>query len=269
MAVNGLPSGLKGQTEKGEAMGNPVVHFEIDGTDWKSLASFYQELFDWHVQEIPDGNYAIIDTHAGKGINGGIGLSQSGESFGTFYVQDPDVQALLDKAESLGGKTVVPMVVMTEPFPLTFAQFADPQGNRIGLVKAEEGQEGGPSPGDGVSVSWFEILGPDPKALVNFYSKLFGWTEGKAASGDASEGQGAYEYHMVEGSGIGGGIGSSPDGQPHVTVYAEVEDVQKYLERAETMGGKTALPATTMGQTTFAQFVDPQGIVFGLFKAEM
>jgi uncharacterized protein len=250
-------------------MGNPVVHFELNGTDWKSLAGFYKELFAWHVQEIPEGNYAVIDTHASSGINGGIGVSQSGEPFGTFYVQGPDVQALLDKAESLGATTVVPMIEMTEPFPLTFAQFADPQGNRIGLVKAEEGQEGGPSKGDGVSVSWFEIIGPDPKALLEFYGKLFGWTEQKSDSAGTNEIPGGVEYHQVEGAGIGGGIGSSPDGQGHVTVYAEVDDIQKSLEVAETLGAKTVVPVTTIAQTTFAQFADPQGIVFGLFQAHM
>ena len=248
-------------------MGNPVVHFEINGTDLQSLAGFYRELFDWHIEEIP-GTYATIDTHAGSGVNGGIGVSQSGEPFGTFYVQGPDIKALMDKAESLGGKTAVPVVVMMEPFPLTFGQFTDPQGNRIGLVQPEEGQEGAPSKGDGIPVSWFEIIGPDPKALVRFYGELFGWTETKAPSQATDQVEGSFEYYMVEGSGIGGGIGSSPDGRGHVTVYAEVDDVQKYLERAETQGGKTVVPATTMGQTTFAQFADPQGIVFGLFKSQ-
>jgi len=72
----------------------------------------------------------------------------------------------------------------------------------------------------------------------------------------------------MEGAGIGGGIGSSPDGKGHVTVYAEVDDIQKYLERAETLGAKTVVPVTTVAQTTFAQFADPQGIVFGLFLAQ-
>jgi uncharacterized protein len=250
-------------------MSNPVVHFEMNGSDWQSLAGFYKELFDWHVQEMPEAKYAVVDTHAGSGINGGIGESQSGELLGTFYVQGPDVQALLDKAESLGAKTTVPVVVMTDPFPLTYAQFADPQGNRIGLVKEEEGQEGGPSEGDGIAVSWFEIIGPNPKELVEFYTMLFGWTEQKTDTAGAGDTPGEFEYHQMEGAGIGGGIGSSPDGQGHVTVYAAVDDPQKYLERAETLGGKIVVPVTTVANTTFAQFADPQGVVFGLFKAEM
>lgn len=253
-------------------MGNPVVHFELNGTDWQSLAGFYKELFGWHVQEIPEGSYAVIDTHAGSGINGGIGLSQTGEAFATFYVEGPDVQALLDKAESFGGKTAVPVVEMTEPFPLTFAHFTDPQGNRIGIVKSDDSQQGGVSPGDGVGVIWFDVIGPDPKALLDFYGQLFGWKEKPIDPRQAGDLPVGYEYHQIEtgaGKGIDGGIGSSPDGKGHVTVYAQVDDVQKYADVAESLGAKIVVPVTTMAQTTFAQFADPQGIVFGLFKPEM
>jgi predicted enzyme related to lactoylglutathione lyase len=41
----------------------------------------------------------------------------------------------LRKAERLGGKTVMPPTEI--PNMVTFAMFADPDGNVIGLVKAE------------------------------------------------------------------------------------------------------------------------------------
>lgn len=139
-------------------------------------------------------------------------------------------------------------------------------------MKGGDGQEGGqPSQGDRASISWFEILGPDPKALVQFYTQLFGWTEKKRDSAGSGDIPGGFEYHEMEtgtARGIPGGIGSSPDGRGHVTVYASVDDIQKYLEQAETLGAKTVVPVTTMAQTTFAQFADPQGLVFGLFKNE-
>ena len=53
----------------------------------------------------------------------------------TFYVQVEDPQAALDKAESLGGKTVLP--VMTIPDTVTLALFADPEGHVVGLVARE------------------------------------------------------------------------------------------------------------------------------------
>jgi predicted enzyme related to lactoylglutathione lyase len=45
----------------------------------------------------------------------------------------PDVKAALKKAESLGGKTVVPETEI--PNMVTFGLFADPEGNMVGVVK--------------------------------------------------------------------------------------------------------------------------------------
>jgi predicted enzyme related to lactoylglutathione lyase len=47
-------------------------------------------------------------------------------------VQVDDLQAALDKAESLGGKTV--MAPDQVPGGPALAMFADPEGNVIGLV---------------------------------------------------------------------------------------------------------------------------------------
>jgi predicted enzyme related to lactoylglutathione lyase len=44
-----------------------------------------------------------------------------------------DLAACLKKAESMGGKTVVPPTEI--PDMVTFAQFQDPEGNIVGLVK--------------------------------------------------------------------------------------------------------------------------------------
>ena len=244
-------------------MGNPVVHFEINGTDGEALQRFYADLFGWHVQAMPEANYWTFDTHAGRGINGAVGVSQEGQPFLTFYVEGPDPQALLDRAESLGAKTLVPV---TEMSMVTFAILQDPQGNAIGLVKGPEGEEGGVSEGDGVAVSWFEVLGPDPKALRDFYLELFDW---RLLHPDAPTGE--WEYYEVDPGerGSKGAIGGTQDGRPHVSVYAEVDDVQKYLERAESMGGKTLMPPTDVQEhITVAQFADPQGIGFGLYRQE-
>ena len=54
----------------------------------------------------------------------------------TFYVEVADPTTALDKATSLGGKTLLePMQVPGGPL---IAMFADPEGNQIGLVKAED-----------------------------------------------------------------------------------------------------------------------------------
>ena len=67
---------------------------------------------------------------------GGIGGGISGDgaySGVTVYVQVDDLQKFLDKAESLGGKTVMPP--MEVPGVVTLAMFSDPEGNVIGMIQ--------------------------------------------------------------------------------------------------------------------------------------
>ena len=50
--------------------------------------------------------------------------------------------------------------------------------------------------------------------------------------------------------------------------YVEVDDPQKYLEQAESLGGKVVAPVTEIpDQVTFALFADPEGHVIGIVKA--
>lgn len=111
-------------------MGSPVMHWEIGGKNGENLQGFYADLFDWKVDANNPLNYGMVETGSG-GINGGI--SQGHASYVTVYVQVADVQAALDKAERLGGKTVMPVMEVTEG--TTIAQFTDPAGNLIGLIK--------------------------------------------------------------------------------------------------------------------------------------
>jgi hypothetical protein len=79
--------------------------------------------------------YGMV-TQPDKGIGGGVGQAQNGNGHVTFYVEVGDPQAVLDKIESLGGKTVVPV---TEMEMVTFALFADPEGHVVGIAKGTEG----------------------------------------------------------------------------------------------------------------------------------
>jgi uncharacterized protein len=111
-------------------MGNAVVHFEIGGPDDAPLIAFYGQLFGWQLQSFEGGGYTMIDTNGGGGINGGIGKSQTGEPWSTFYVEAGDLQAVLDKAESLGAKTVMPVTDFGGA--VTIAMFNDPDGRAAG-----------------------------------------------------------------------------------------------------------------------------------------
>jgi uncharacterized protein len=114
-------------------MANPVVHFEVLGKDREALKSFYTSLFGWTTQDHPEMRYSIVDKEEG-GIGGGIGEPQDGDpTHVTFYVAVEDLQATLDKAVSLGGKVLMP--IMELPM-VTLAMFSDPEGHAIGIIKA-------------------------------------------------------------------------------------------------------------------------------------
>jgi predicted enzyme related to lactoylglutathione lyase len=58
------------------------------------------------------------------------------------------------------------------------------------------------------------------------------------------------------------------DGGPRITFYVQVDDLQKYLDRAEELGGKTVMPPSEIPGTgvMLAMFTDPSGNVIGLSK---
>lgn len=114
-------------------MPNPIVHWEILGEHGRQLQDFYAQLFDWQINADNEYDYGLVDTRTEQGINGGIGPSQDGSSRVTVYVQVGDLQATLDRAAQLGGKTLMPP--MEIPGGGTIALFSDPDGNVVGLLK--------------------------------------------------------------------------------------------------------------------------------------
>ena len=113
-------------------MGHPVIWFEVMGKDGAALSKFYAELFGWNVDPAPNDYFMM--TAGGERPDGGVGTDPSGgDGHVTWYVETDDLQASLDKAESLGGRTVMPP---TEPMQGTsIALFSDPEGHVVGLVK--------------------------------------------------------------------------------------------------------------------------------------
>jgi uncharacterized protein len=123
---------------KGAGMGSPVVHFEVVGRDGGRLQSYYGELFGWKMDANNPMNYALVeaeDSSTGKSIPGGVGQGPEGyEGHVTFYVEVPDVEAALRKAEELGGTRVMGPETIMEG--LTLGQFRDVEGNLVGLTQS-------------------------------------------------------------------------------------------------------------------------------------
>ena len=115
-------------------MANPVSWFEIHGKDGAKLSGFYSQLFGWKVDSNNPMNYGMVDTGAGDGAVGG-GITGGDESpWVTVYVSVPDLEASVAEAAKLGGSVVMPPEQV--PDGPMIALIADPEGNRIGLMKA-------------------------------------------------------------------------------------------------------------------------------------
>jgi predicted enzyme related to lactoylglutathione lyase len=120
-------------------MADQVVHFEIIGSEPAGLRKYYGELFGWDFQTSDaattavsePGNYGFVGADI-AGLNGGIGGGDGYPAKVLFYIGVPDVEAALQKAESLGGARV--MGPEGTPGTLVVGQFTDPGGNLIGVA---------------------------------------------------------------------------------------------------------------------------------------
>jgi len=124
-------------------MARPVVHFEVIGKDPDRLRQYYGDLFGWTfdtpspvAREVSESDsYGFIDlvtSDDGTGIRGGVGGGEGFSSHAIFYIAVPDVEAALQRAESLGGRRV--MGPATSPSGLVIGHFTDPEGTLIGLA---------------------------------------------------------------------------------------------------------------------------------------
>jgi len=122
-------------------MGQPVVHFEIIGSDPQRLRDYYGELFGWRFDLGGDAAPAVSGpgdygfTQPAGGIPGGVGGGAGYERRTLLYVGVADVEAALRQAERLGG-TRVSGPHDNPAGTLRVGFFTDPEGHLIGLAAA-------------------------------------------------------------------------------------------------------------------------------------
>jgi uncharacterized protein len=109
------------------------------------------------------------------------------------------------------------------------------------------------------SVKQWQIVAKDPDAVASFYSRLFGWTVDRGN---------ALGYRAVKGAGIDGGIWPSPpDGHNLIQLFVEVEDIDKVLQKAMSLGAKVIVPKSTLPDgDSMAVLLDPAGLTIGVFR---
>lgn len=116
---------MQGETQ----MPNPVMHFEIGCRDLKKSRTFYEQLFQWKMEQFHDVHLIAA---AEKGIGGHISsLGHEPHNYTLVYVEVDDIDKYLERAAALDGKKVVPKTEV--PDMGWFAWFADPEGTLVGL----------------------------------------------------------------------------------------------------------------------------------------
>jgi uncharacterized protein len=111
---------------------NTIVRFEIGCDDTDKTRAFYGSLFDWKISDVAGG--LAIDT-GGEPSGGMTSLGHEPRHYTLFYVQVEDIGAALAKAQTLGGKKLVGPIALPQG---SFAWFADPEGNTVGLWQPKE-----------------------------------------------------------------------------------------------------------------------------------
>ncbi|MBW8012195.1 MAG: VOC family protein [Chloroflexi bacterium] len=116
-----------------------IVHVEIPGNNPSETGKFYADLFGWKTEEVPGMDYISFET--GEGAGGGFPKVDDQIKIGDVivYVSTDDIEASLKKAESLGGKTMLPKTEI--PGMGWFAWFTDPDGNTLALYTGRGDEE--------------------------------------------------------------------------------------------------------------------------------
>jgi uncharacterized protein len=113
-------------------MGAPIVHFEIGCRDSAKVGDFYAKLLGWTLSDF--GPARLVNTGSTSGIMGHINvLGHEPHNYVTVYAQVDNLEAYLQKAQSLGAKTLVPPTEV--PGMGHFAWISDPEGTIFGLWK--------------------------------------------------------------------------------------------------------------------------------------
>jgi hypothetical protein len=115
---------------------NPIGWFEIHVKDFDKARDFYGKLFSWefNLSQGSKSQYWNIFTAEGS-IGGGFMKKSKPEHEGQavlIYVEVEDIEATLNKAAELGGKTQTPKTLINEKAGY-FALFYDNDNNLIGL----------------------------------------------------------------------------------------------------------------------------------------
>jgi uncharacterized protein len=245
---------------------------ECATSDAEGAKAFYGNLFGLETEEtpLPEGGTYVQFKKDGKNV---AGLAQQQERereqgippHWNTYIAVEDADLVAKEAERLGGTIVAPAFDVLESGRM--AVVMDPTGAAIGLWQAKEHIGAQVYAEDG-TITWWELMTPDPRRAIDFYTQLFGY-----GTQEAPVSTGPYTVLTHKGEQAAGVMETSQPEMPAVwTPYFQVGDADATLERATGLGATVMLPVTEAEDDRrdlvwrFSWITDPQGAVIAFIQ---
>ncbi len=242
------------------------VWYELLTSDAAAAKAFYDPVVGWDIEaeaSMPGMDYRMI--RAGSGHAGGVmQLTAEMREHGAQptwlgYVGVDDVDATVAKAESLGGKAMMPAFDL--PGVGRIAMIADPQGIPMYVMRGESAEESDAfSPDEHGRAAWNELSTTDFEGAKSFYTELFGWTLGDVMPMGE---MGDYQFIEHGGGMIGAMMKVQSGGKPSWNFCFRTDSVDRGLEAINAGGGTVTFgPAEVPGGDRIVQAFDPEGAAF-------
>jgi predicted enzyme related to lactoylglutathione lyase len=235
---------------------------DMGSHDLGSAVRFYTELLGWEETQVmgPETGTYTMARIRGKDVAALSVAQNPGPPYWTTYVNVDSTDAAVERATQAGGTLLFgPMDVMAAG---RMAIVQDTTGAAIALWQPSEHRGAGLVNEPGTFV-WCELQTSDMAKSQAFYGAVFGWGWGGVET---------YAEAQVGGRSVAG-VMPRPEGMPAEApdswlVYFASADVDASAAKAAELGATVAVPPTDApGAGRFAVVVDPEGAVFGLYKA--
>jgi predicted enzyme related to lactoylglutathione lyase len=236
---------------------------ELATSDAEAAKTFYASVFGWRYEDnpIPDGSVYSMALRDGKHV-AALFTERDQPPHWNCYVTVASADESAARAKELGAG------VVAEPFDVMdvgrMAVIIDPVGAALCLWEARShiGASLVNTPG---SMTWNDLITPDPAASAKFYGDLFGWT--------TEEMQGGQGYRVISNGGrTNGGLmplspamGATP---ANWMPYFGHEDVERLVGEVEGLGGQVFNGPMQLPQGKIAVLGDPQGAAFAVWTGE-
>ena len=232
---------------------------ELVTSDAGGAKDFYSKLFGWDYEDNPTGPDGPVYTMAKRDGHDVAALfgDDSQPPHWNCYVTVESADEAVEAVKDAGGG------VMAEPFDVMevgrMAVVTDPTGAALCLWEPREniGATLVNTPG---SMTWNDLVTPDPDAAAEFYGKVFGWTFEEVPETGG--------YRDIRNGGRSNGGMMQQDGPAAWIPYFGHEDVERLTQEVDGLGGRLYNGPVHMPQGTIAVLGDPQGAVLAVWTGE-